>query len=131
MPAGLTLTLEESLLAPAQARSWTDQHLLSVPPDVRADILLMVSELVTNAVRHGGPDIVLSLAVTTVRIRIEVRDSSEKLPAVPEHAPSGDRTAGRGLLIVAATATDWGVQRHADGAGKTVWAEVVRSVDQT
>ncbi len=105
------LTLAESLQAPAHARAWTAQQLPPLPTHIVEDTLLLVSELVTNAVRHGRPDIVISLSVTSDRIRVEVRDGGDSLPMLPAGHPSIDRATGRGLLIVAATAHDWGVER--------------------
>lgn len=118
------LTLAESLQAPAHARAWTAQQLPPLPAHVVEDALLLVSELVTNAVRHGRPDIVISLTITSDRIRVEVRDGSDSLPMLPAGHPSIDRATGRGLLIVAATAHDWGVERIPGRTGKTVWAEL-------
>lgn len=118
------LTLAAGLQAPAHARAWTAQHLPTLPKHVVEDALLLVSELVTNAVRHGRPDVTITLRIDRDRIRIAVRDGSDTLPVVPSGQPSVDRPTGRGLLIVAATARDWGVERASGSAGKTVWAEL-------
>lgn len=123
MPAEHCLTLTEDLHAPSRARAWVSARTPDLPPATVQDTLLMVSELVTNAVRHGSPDIVLSLAVLSDRVRIAVQDRGEALPVVSAR-PSADRPAGRGLLIVAATASDWGVVREEGQQGKTVWAEL-------
>jgi anti-sigma regulatory factor (Ser/Thr protein kinase) len=118
------LILSEGLHAPAQARAWVAARLLDIPERLLDDALLLVSELVTNAVRHGRPEIEVSLVTANGRVRVEVRDTGDRLPVVPPGRPSIDRPTGRGLLIVAATARDWGVVQGADGAGKTVWAEL-------
>ena len=85
---------------------------------------LIVSELVTNAVRHGSPDIVVALSVSAGRVRVAVQDGNDALPVVPSAPPSIDRPTGRGLLIVSATAADWGVEPIAGGPGKRVWVEL-------
>ena len=95
-----------------------------LPTPVTEDVLLVVSELVTNAVRHGGSAIELALSVLADCVRVAVTDSGTALPVVAAGHPSIDRPTGRGLLIVAATARDWGVERKASRPGKTVWAEV-------
>jgi anti-sigma regulatory factor (Ser/Thr protein kinase) len=119
-----SLTLTEGLHAPSRARAWISARLGSLPRPVTDDILLIASELVTNAVQHGEPDIVLRLQIDAQNVRIEVSDGNAELPSVSRAEPEIDRPTGRGLLIVAATASDWGVQRNADSAGKCVWAEV-------
>ena len=124
MTADHCLMLADGLHAPAHARAWVGERTVDLPREVCDDALLMVSELVTNAVRHGDPDIVLSLFRRADRLRIEVYDSGTRLPVLPHHQPSADRPTGRGLLIVAATAADWGVSRPPDRPGKTVWAEL-------
>jgi anti-sigma regulatory factor (Ser/Thr protein kinase) len=118
------LTLPGGLQAPSHARAWVSARTRQLPRNVLEDAQLMVSELVTNAVRHGRPDVVLTLELLADRIRIAVYDGSDHLPVVPHGQPSVDRPTGRGLLIVAATASDWGVIRHEDRTGKTVWAEL-------
>ena len=61
--------------------------------------LLLVSELATNAIRHGTPPVRLSLRLDRDRLRVEVTDSS---PALPELGhPGPDQISGRGLQIVA------------------------------
>lgn len=122
------LTLTEGLHAPAHARAWVVRQLPPVSQDVTEDVLLLVSELVTNAVRHGRPDIVVGLSVLPGRVRVEVRDGSDTLPVVPAGQPSVERPTGRGLLIVSVTAADWGVDRIAGQPGKTVWAELATPV---
>lgn len=119
-----SLTLSEDLQAPARARAWFTTHTPDLPVPAVEEALLLVSELVTNAVRHGRPEIVLQIRRLPDRIRIEVRDEGDHLPEVPADRPSLDRPTGRGLLIVAATALDWGVERTPGLNGKTVWAEI-------
>ena len=120
------LPLAEGLHAPAEARAWVAGALPLLPTAVTDDVLLVVSELVTNAVRHGGAGIELALTVLPDRVRVAVSDSGATLPVVAPGQPAVDRPTGRGLLIVAATARDWGVDRGGTRPGKTVWAEVVR-----
>lgn len=95
-------------------------------------VLLLVSELVTNAVRAsanrdcpaGGPDqnpdVTLTLERTARTLLIAVWDSRPD-PAVLQR-PDTTTDCGRGLLIVEALASRWG-QRAVDG-GKEVWCEV-------
>jgi anti-sigma regulatory factor (Ser/Thr protein kinase) len=124
MPPHHRVILTEGIHAPARARAWLAAQAPHLPTNTADDALLMVSELVTNAVRHGRPDIVLSLSIASDRLRIEVYDASDDMPLVAADHPSFDRATGRGLLIVAATAEDWGVARTPGRPGKTVWAEL-------
>ncbi|MEW1913709.1 ATP-binding SpoIIE family protein phosphatase [Kitasatospora sp. NPDC085895] len=79
---------------------------------------LMVSELVTNAIRHATRPVTLRL-VRTSRLRCEVGDDSPALPRARRAGPDDEH--GRGLQIVARCADDWGATRL--GAGKVVWFE--------
>ncbi len=119
-----TLTLVEDMHAPAHARAWVSARTPDLPTEVVEDALLAVSELVTNAVRHGRPEVTVALTVRPGRLRIEVYDAGETMPLLPHDQPRPDRVAGRGLLIVAATASDWGVLPAVGRPGKTVWAEL-------
>ncbi|MEU3860911.1 SpoIIE family protein phosphatase [Streptomyces sp. NPDC028722] len=80
---------------------------------------LMVSELVTNAIRYGRPPIQLRLIHQDSKLICEVYDSSGTTPHM-RRARIFDE-GGRGLLLVAQLAERWGT-RH-DRVGKTVWAE--------
>ncbi|MGQ4384004.1 ATP-binding protein [Streptomyces sp. SAS_270] len=90
--------------------------------------LLVVSELVTNAVRHGPVlEREVEIAVTALHdgsCLVEVRDESTTVPHVrPANDGQGEQEeSGRGLSLVGALAEAWGVARHRDGRGKTVWA---------
>lgn len=118
------VTLSESLRAPARARTWVAEQATDLPETVVEDAMLIVSELVTNAVRYGKPEITLAVAPIADGIRIEVSDRGETLPLLAPVVPPGNRTGGRGLLIVATTAADWGVVPHDPPPGKTVWVEL-------
>ncbi|MFD9206296.1 SpoIIE family protein phosphatase [Streptomyces sioyaensis] len=80
---------------------------------------LVVSELVTNAIRYGGPPVQLRLIRDTVLI-CEVSDGSSTAPHM-RRARIFDE-GGRGLLLVAQFAERWGT-RHRAG-GKSIWAEI-------
>ncbi|MGI5456840.1 ATP-binding protein [Streptomyces sp. CA-249302] len=87
------------------------------------DLLLCVSELVTNAVLHGVPPgrgLLLRLKYDGELVRTEVHDSGSGVPGIADVADEG----GRGLLLVAALADKWGVGER--DPGKLVWAEFVR-----
>jgi hypothetical protein len=87
------------------------------------DVLLVVSELVTNACLHAeGPD-ELWIACDNKVIRIEVSDRGTGQPA-PRTPHRAGRPGGHGMFIVQRLCLDWGVVRTPGLAGKTVWAEL-------
>ena len=85
--------------------------------------VLLVSELVTNAILHAGPGAattVLRLEYGGSWLRIEVHDTSPHEPA--PRTPDWLDESGFGLMLVDALATKWGVQQTIQG--KAVWAEL-------
>jgi anti-sigma regulatory factor (Ser/Thr protein kinase) len=82
---------------------------------------LVVSELATNAVIHARSDFIVSMSSLRQAVRISVRDTSVAPPTQRDSAPMA--LSGRGLGLVAALASRWGVDLLADG--KVVWAELV------
>ncbi|MEU4353699.1 SpoIIE family protein phosphatase [Streptomyces virginiae] len=83
--------------------------------------LLIVSELVTNAIAHTQGEVGMDLTLSTDRLRIAVNDASPRSPVKPVSV-SWESTGGRGLLIVEATAMAWGSVPLS--GGKQVWAEI-------
>ncbi|WP_238019358.1 SpoIIE family protein phosphatase [Dactylosporangium sp. AC04546] len=84
---------------------------------------LLVGEVITNAVQHTVGDVQVRIALRGSRLRVEVRDASERRPS--PRAAATDSESGRGLQIVASLADDWGFDVH-EGGGKIVWFELVR-----
>ncbi|AKZ56368.1 putative regulatory protein [Streptomyces ambofaciens ATCC 23877] len=117
-----------------RARRWARSRLAGA--GIQADeplaetLVLLVSELVTNAVVHTGRSAVLRLllpgAVTEetkeATVRLEVDDASDRAP-VPR-CLDGEATGGRGLALVDGLADRWGWSR--EGAGKRIWCELDR-----
>jgi anti-sigma regulatory factor (Ser/Thr protein kinase) len=88
--------------------------------DLVADALLVISELVQNVSQHTRSDGELVLSVVDGVILIEVHDDD---PAAPRlRNPDGRQAGGRGLMLVAGMADNWGVRRL--DTGKTVWARL-------
>lgn len=81
------------------------------------DVAIVVSELVSNSVRHSDDDLTLTVITGEDPIRVEVVDWG---PGFSRDAPRGD---GLGLNIVEKVAADWGVTL--DGVC-TVWVEIPR-----
>jgi anti-sigma regulatory factor (Ser/Thr protein kinase) len=84
--------------------------------------LLLVSELTTNAIRHGAPPVRLSLRLHSGRLRVEVADGSPALPQLAQPGPG--QVGGRGLHIVQQLAARWGAHTSRRRLGKTVWFEL-------
>ena len=91
--------------------------------DAAETTVLLVSELVTNALRHGRPPFVLTARPTPTGVRVEVHDADNGMfPALREVQP--DRPGGRGLRLVEVLADRWGAESSEDG--KLVWFEIDR-----
>jgi signal transduction histidine kinase len=97
----------------------------ALPASVRADVLLLVTELVTNAVRHAGvgPEqpIRVGLRRLPQRVRVEVTDPGSGFARVHPRS-NGDDSGGWGLLLVDRIADRWGAWPTASGT--CVWFEV-------
>ncbi|WP_164835788.1 ATP-binding SpoIIE family protein phosphatase [Actinacidiphila soli] len=103
--------------ARAQARSWLTKH--HVPEETVFAAEVIVSELVTNAVRYGAPPLSLRLILDRT-LTAEVTDTSATSPHL-RHARATDE-GGRGLFIIAQLADRWGTRPTP--RGKTIWAEM-------
>ncbi|MFF5988901.1 ATP-binding protein [Prauserella flavalba] len=116
----LDLRLRADDNAPSEARHATDGALGAVADGVRQSVLLIVTELVTNAVVHARSASSLRVLAGGGHVRVEVADSAREPPVV--RSPSPRQPHGRGMLLISAMADEWGV-RHTDD-GKVVWAEL-------
>jgi anti-sigma regulatory factor (Ser/Thr protein kinase) len=113
------------------ARKWTARQLARTGPPANAalvdDAVLLVSELVTNAiaaasVHAAGPArVCLVIDRFGETVRIEVYDSSSD-PVPPPVASDTEEESGRGLTVVAGLAAKWGW--HPASFGKVVWCEL-------
>jgi anti-sigma regulatory factor (Ser/Thr protein kinase) len=115
----ILLRLPDSLNAVGVARRAVDVIGYSIPDKTREDTPLVVSELVTNGLRHGHGGVTLSLALSERgRIRGAVVDEGDGFEVPPGPVEPGP--GGLGLPIVAALVDRWGVRR-----GTTrVWFEM-------
>jgi anti-sigma regulatory factor (Ser/Thr protein kinase) len=103
----------------ATARAWVSQQLADWSLDeLTFGTELIVSELATNAIRHGEPPFELRL-INGPALTCEVSDSSLVAPHL-RHAPTTDE-GGRGLFICAELAHRWGARFTTEG--KTIWTE--------
>lgn len=100
------------------ARHFAREVVRGSAAEVVEAIELMVSELVTNCIRHTDSGFDLAIALSSEQIRVEVTDRGVGEPGMRSPGPS-DPT-GRGLRIVDMLSTDWGREQR-PGGGKTVW----------
>jgi anti-sigma regulatory factor (Ser/Thr protein kinase) len=108
--------------APRQARWWLANLLREHGFGHELhDVMVMVSELATNAVKHAKGDFEVGASFDGARLRVEVVDSDPNVPQV-HWVPAG-ATSGRGLLIVETLSDSWGVTAL-EGGGKSVWFEL-------
>jgi anti-sigma regulatory factor (Ser/Thr protein kinase) len=110
-----------SAASPAAARRFTGERLVAWGYEEHCEVAqLLVSEIVTNAVRHGRSICILDLTASSEGIHVAVTDDGAGRPEV-QH-PSPDDVSGRGLAIVEALASGWGVETVP--SGKVVWFEL-------
>jgi serine phosphatase RsbU (regulator of sigma subunit)/anti-sigma regulatory factor (Ser/Thr protein kinase) len=108
--------------AAARARAFLRSALHTAPAEVAADAELVVTELVTNAQLHGLAPITVRATWAAPCVTIEVQDHGRRMPVIP--SSSAEAMTGRGLSLVAAVCSRWGVRPAQEGPGKVVWAEV-------
>jgi anti-sigma regulatory factor (Ser/Thr protein kinase) len=124
----LAVTLPISTEAPSIARHQLRRSLPALGRRPRAeDAELLISELVTNCVRHaailGDRPIVLVADVREMQLRVEVIDAGRGFAPLVSTGVDGEGTSGWGLLLVEQLADEWGVSRSE--AGETmVWFEM-------
>ncbi|MFF4053455.1 ATP-binding protein [Streptomyces chartreusis] len=113
----------ETVLAPELARVSDVRHSASevlrrwdVEKPLADDVQLVVSELVANAIEHGSGWVDLRIAEIMGNVTVEVSDANHAPARMRKSEPDDPR--GRGLVIVAALAQNWGVSEN----GRTTWA---------
>ena len=124
--------LSPSPLSVRHARRFVSEC-LGDADDASEVAVLLTSELVTNAIQHGGPhspsaSVRLSVQDLVGRRRVEVEDAGQDLPVLGDGDPSA--VGGRGLLLVERLADRWGCERL-NGGNKVVWFELVTSPTAT
>lgn len=123
------LDLPRELDSAAAARHAVDQLADRLPEDQLGDVRLLVSELVTNSLRHAelGPDdrIRLGVEVDDRRVHVEVSDPGKGFD-VEMPADDPDTVEGWGLYLVATLSDRWGVDKDGAGGVTKVWFELDR-----
>jgi anti-sigma regulatory factor (Ser/Thr protein kinase) len=118
----LDAKIESSPRAPATARRVVDGLAGEIDPNVLRDAQLLVSEVVTNSIRHSGSDDPIGMRIWLRHsgVKVEIADSGTGFDAA-EVGTGGDAEGGRGLMLVEALADRWGVS---SGARTRVWFEL-------
>jgi len=117
------ISLPQTAASPAEARHVVSRFAAANDLDKHSGTaLLVLSELVTNAVLHGAEPIDVCVSRDGDVLRIEVSDGGARIQGVAPRSHDDPRPGGRGLHIVNSLAQRWGTTDN-DG-GKTVWAEI-------
>ena len=120
-----TIELATTPRAPGQARDWlaTRAAAWGVSDQLREDAVLLINEVVSNAVDHVGGQHAIEVQArwNGASLWVGVADGSAVRPIVRELAHTEHR--GRGMRLVAAIAHQWGAYDYRDG--KRVWFEIV------
>ena len=105
------------------ARAFVRRHAPALPDDAYDALLLLTSELVTNAVLHARTPLEVGITVGERSVLVTVHDLDLARPA---QRPYDGREGGWGLGLVAALAEDSALEVH-EGDGKTAWFRISRS----
>lgn len=119
------LVVEAERSAPRAARHWVMRTIADAGVGGASNqvVELLTGELVSNAVVHGpaAGAVRVHVRIDGSTVRVGVRDTGGGTPTVGHPEPTAP--SGRGLALVEALSSDWGIQAHPDG--KTVWFEVL------
>jgi anti-sigma regulatory factor (Ser/Thr protein kinase) len=126
--ARIVVALPNDPSGPSLARRSVEEFVAGqeLHDEAREPLVLIASELVTNAIVYGADPIVLSVSCHDGDVIVEVEDGDSTLEMVQSRAKDRSAPGGRGLGIVASLADAWGVRPSQ--SGKTVWA--VKAVRQ-
>lgn len=102
-----------------EARQFVRSTATVLDDDRVDDLLVLTSELVTNAVLHARTPLEVGITVTDDAVVICVADGADGRPT--HQSPSDGRENGRGIMLVRELADDWGVLLHDTRQGKAVW----------
>lgn len=118
------MTLTPNKTEVSRARRFVTEIAHQIGQEELADIVeLLTSELVTNAILHGGNDTMrISVGWAPPVFRVEVQDHTAALPQVRRY--STEATTGRGLTLVTELSSRWGAT-PIGGNGKSVWFEML------
>jgi anti-sigma regulatory factor (Ser/Thr protein kinase) len=118
--------LQPQPTAAGEARRFVRSTAKSLNPDQLDDVLVLTSELVTNAVLHARTPFELGVTLTDDAVLVCVGDG---IVTAPELQESGEgQENGRGIMLVRALADDWGILPSETRQGKVVWF-LVRAAD--
>ena len=121
----LRIAIAGGTRAPERARSWIESAASWLPSELESTLLLLVCELVNNAVRHGGAseDAVIELELAALDdggVMVQVTDPGTGFEHTPRDQPL-DEEGGWGLVLIESMAERWGVEHE----GRTrVWFEL-------
>jgi anti-sigma regulatory factor (Ser/Thr protein kinase) len=123
-PLSTTLTVSADEAATRSARALVRDLCATAAVGEQAveTAVLLVTELVSNAVEHGGGTAVVDAEIDGRRLRVCVLDDDPTLPTAGQASIDAER--GRGLLLVEALSSRWGAERRS--RGKSVWFELDR-----
>ena len=123
---GLEMSLGSGPEAAASARQAISRLQADLDPPLIETLRLLVTELVTNSVRHTAADsLTLSVAIGKSAVLTEVADTGPGFDPQCVEAGWGRRTPAGGCSSSSASRTDWGVTH--DGPSKRVWFELLRA----
>ncbi len=120
--SSLRISLARDISSPAVARRQALRFAADNDVSDPEILVLVVSELVTNAVVHGAEPIEMCASFDGGTVRIEVSDSTPDIGTVVSPPRASDQTGGRGLEIIDTVTQRWGT--IARDRGKVVWAEL-------
>jgi anti-sigma regulatory factor (Ser/Thr protein kinase) len=117
-----TILLPAEAISAAQARRFTRRICTEVGLDLDTVYIavLLTSETVTNAIVHGHSEVRLTVTADAHGVRVEASDANSRHPVL--QSQDADALDGRGVALLEAAATKWGVVD--ENYGKVVWFEV-------
>ena len=132
MPSRHSFAVSNGRDAPSAVRTALRERGAHFPPALRDDLLLLLTEVVTNAVRHSGAadgaPIAIEMREAEDCVHVVVTDPGDGFDRPGRLEPDHSRTGGLGLVLVDRLARTWGTRRTR--AGAQVWFELAHDRDE-